>query len=241
MALLASALLSLLVVGTAVAPAIAHETGLVPGEYNWVDPPPDVDADGHAPTTKVATVALLPTGSPEISTATDDGQLTLGVAAGAIPAHGTDSGLSVTIEPLAPSTLAAAPAGLESDGNAYRVTVSYLPSKTDVAPVAKTGSIVLLTPHPAAELLFSRDGQSWRELEIEPTGRSDTIAARFSRSGYYLAASVSTTNTTTTGSTSSDGSSDTGLIVVVVITTALALGLVLAWLRRRRGRERSVQ
>ena len=202
-----------------------------PPPYHWVDPPKDFEAGNLKPTTKNDTADLTPSGSPQISTGTTDAQLTLNLAAGAIPTHGDDTTIAVKIQPLAPSALAAPPQDLAADGNAYRVTLTFEPSGEAVPPFTKPGNIFLVTPEPASELLFSDDGKTWSELEVQPTGRSDTIAAPFASSGYYLAAKVPT------ASTSSGGSSNTGRIVLVsAITIVLALALVLVpqAIRRRR-------
>jgi hypothetical protein len=202
-----------------------------PPPYHWVDPPDDFKAGNLQPTPKTDSSDLTPTGSQQISTGTDDAQLTLNIAAGAIPSHGTDTTIEIKIKPLAPKTLGAVPVDLAADGNAYKVSLAYTPSRTAVPPLAEPGNVFLVTPHPASELLFSTDGKSWSQLDIQPTGRSDTIAAAFARSGYYLAAMVPT------ASTSSGGTSDTGRIVLVAaITVVLALALVFVpqVIRRRR-------
>ena len=95
---------------------------------------------------------------------------------------------------------------------------------------ARTVTFHLVTPDPASELLFSSNGKSWSQLEVQPTGRSDTIAAPFASTGYYLAAKVPTASV-------GGSSSNTGRIVLIAVITvalALALALVPQLLRRRR-------
>jgi hypothetical protein len=105
---------------------------------------------------------------------TSDGQVTviIGSQTFARPAGSTATGVSVSIEPLAPTPYAEAPNGLAIAGNIYRITGTYTPDGGNADPAKgyalhmqypAVATSALAVP-PEHTVLFSPDGKAWTKL-----------------------------------------------------------------------------
>ncbi len=158
-----------------------------PPPYNWVNPPREFRSGNVAPKPAAVDVALGPGGSAVGGGSTGDGQVIVSFAAGAFAARPPDTKVVVQITPVDPATLAAPPAGLLADGNAYRLDIASEPSKAAVATLAAPADIFVVVPEPAQTLLFSPDGKAWESLPFRPVPDPTQIAGAFNRPGYVLA------------------------------------------------------
>jgi hypothetical protein len=123
------------------------------------------------------------------------------------------------------STLGPLPASLNSDGNAYEVSLTD--GATDVGPLSVAGKIILAVPHAATAVLFSVDGNGWTVMPAT-SAQPNQVEAAFAQPGYYLAA---------TDHSLSSGSGSAGVrgpaVVALVALPVLALGGLVAFARRR--------
>lgn len=163
-----------------------------PPRYEWVNPPAPFRAGNRAPGPKRAEVSLGPNGSAQEGFSSDDGQLVLNLAAGAVPPAPPAAGAAVTITPVDPATLSPLPAGAMPDGNAYRVEVAYVPGGPGVAALAAPASALLTVPQAPEKVFTSPDGQNWAELELVPVDNS-RLSFRFAGPGYVLASAAPVT------------------------------------------------
>jgi hypothetical protein len=155
--------------------------------YQWVNPPPAFAATNQPPKANDVDLPLGPSGIDASSPASSEAQLVLGLGAGAIGAHPPDTAARVRIEPLDPVKLGDVPQGLFSDGNAYRVTLTYQPSG-GAATLATPGNVVMVVPLAGTTILYSADGQAWTKLPTQTLAGTANLGATFSAPGYYLAA-----------------------------------------------------
>jgi hypothetical protein len=185
-----------------------------------------------APTS--ATVAIGPGGSDAAGLATPDGQFVVNLGQGAIaPVKGADS-LSIRITPVAAKRLAAVPAPMRTNGNAYRVQITYEPRGGAVTRFAKAGTLLLEIPEIGRNLYVSSDGKMWLPTASRVIAPSQlTMTAAFDGPGYYVAATTLPELTAPPGHSSH---------VAIVIGVATAVGAALLFLgayfvvRRRRAR-----
>jgi hypothetical protein len=205
-----------------------------PAPYQWVNPPARFAPGNVKPKAVKSTIAFQDGRSVPITLNTQDGQLLLGLPSGAIAPRSGDTSAQATITPLDPASLGPPPSGVQADGNAYRVELSYQPSGQPVTKFTAAGNLVLVVPSPAVSVLVSPDGQTWTQ---KPTDHSNTLQAgtTVDAPGYFLAGA--TPGTAEVGGTSTS-SSDTGRIVIAVVVTVLlatALGVGPVLYRRARG------
>ena len=202
-----------------------------PPPYNWVKPPPEQAFGNSPPRAAELEVPLGPEGSPYVNATPEDGQAIVTLEAGAVPPHPPDEVARVRVTPLDAGTLSPIPGGLRAQGNAYRVTVTYQPSGTDVVALARPGVIGLVAAALAEELLFSPDGRAWEPRPTRALGLSHGLETDLVATGYYLMASRPTSPGGGSG-----GGGGAGLAVAVLALPPLALGGV-ALARRRRSRQ----
>ncbi len=201
--------------------------------YRWVNPPGVFAPTNQKPASVSGAVPLGPKGSQVTGIQTSDAQVVLAMANGAIAAHGDDTSVEVSIVPLDAAKLGTLPGGLYANGNAYRITMTYEPSRTPVTELAKPGSMTLVIPGIGRSLFTSTDGKSWTKVvshNIEPT--SLIMGTIFRTPGYYLGGTTVEPPAPARSSSSVLAlSAGVGLLVVVVlVATAL-----LVRRRRRRG------
>ena len=134
-----------------------------PVPYAWVNPPPERAGDNVAPKAAEREFPLGPEGSEAANASTDDAQAIVGLDKGSVPPNPPDTAVMVRVTPVDAGTLAPVPAGLRVVSNAYRVSLSYVPSGTEVTRLASPGTIALTAAETGNQLLYSADGQSWEE------------------------------------------------------------------------------
>ncbi len=203
-----------------------------PPPYKWVKPPPAFASGNTPPQPAAADVALSGGTSAQASATTPDGQVFVNLAARALPPHGNDTNVHVTVTPSDPAALAPVPPDLVADGNAYRLALTYQPSNTPVDSIAGSADVALLAPIPAHALLYSADGQSWTKLTSQYIRTTSTMIASITRPGWYLVAA--TPSAASAVSAPAKKGTSTGVIAIVVAGLAIVLALVPAV--RRRGR-----
>ncbi len=146
-----------------------------PAVYQWVHPPPELQQGNVLPSAGQGPMTINAAGSPGYNLNTDDGQAAVIFPPdGVLPKPG-ETTVTVTITPLDPATLASPPAGLDYDGNAYRITAVYAKSGTpiQIPPVTcalnttnACATIVLRYAFNATGL-YRLDGQTWTPIESE--------------------------------------------------------------------------
>jgi MYXO-CTERM domain-containing protein len=207
-----------------------------PSNYHWVRPPRIYAASNQRPTVTHASVRIGPRGSLATGIATDDAQLSLGMAIGAVARHGSGTSVAVTITPLDAAALAPLPLPYRANGNAYDIAMVYQPSGTPVTRLAGAGaSMVLITPLVGDRMYTTASTEGpWAVVpskQIPPTDL--TLGASIRTTGYYLG------GTTLPALHYAEGSSSSTIIttsVVVGLLAALVLGGGLLVSRRRRRR-----
>lgn len=202
--------------------------GTHPGEYHWVNPPKEFAEGNEPPDTAVAGVAFDAAGSRDVGVATTDNQALVSIPRGAVPSQPGESSARMRLRPLDAASLGSLPTGLRAEGNVYRVTVEYLPSRTSLTRLVMPGTLTLASAAPAETLLFSPEGKRWQSKEGRPANQGNGLRAMFTETGYYLPAGKGRPRPTT--ATSGDGYSPALYIAMAVVP--LAIGYVLI----RRGR-----
>jgi hypothetical protein len=166
-----------------------------PPPYHWVKPPPELAPTNKPPASARQTVRLTSAGSEVSAIATGDGQASLVLEANAFAPSPGATGVAVAMDPLDPSSLAPAPAGLVLAGNAYRMRFTYQPSGKP-APISGKATAVLiypLLPIPVGSLfdytmLSSPDGKAWERQQSTATPGSHQLAAPLKTPGYLIVA-----------------------------------------------------
>ena len=201
--------------------------------YRWVHPPAAFKSTNITPVAVTQTLQLTSAGSEQSGAATIDGQLVLSLPAGAIPPARSNQSVDLTITPVDPVKLAPLPPGLYSDGNAYRITAVYQPTKTAIPAAAKPIDAVLRTPVSSAALLASTDGKSWVRVADQHIPTQAAVATTFTNFGYLLAAA---NVPVVTGSSSS--STNIVLLAGLGLAAIAAVTVSLLWRADRRRRPR---
>ena len=212
-----------------------------PPPYRWVKPPKQFARDNTVPTAGSGGDVAFAGGKSQVAAVqSPDSQFIVNLPIAALAPHGADTKVTSKVTPLDPATLDPAPAGLRADGNAYRIEMGYAPSGTPVDALASPGNVFMLVPEAAQTILFSPDGRAWQPLESRPIQGQLTVAAPFSKPGFYLAAASATSGTSTPLSGPAPRRSKGGpavaiAVVAVVLAVGVAVPLVVAGRRRRRG------
>ncbi len=204
-----------------------------PPAYRWVKPPPDFAPGNVRPKPIEIPFGLNPEDLPAAGSS-EDSQFVFNLQKGAIPAHATDTRGIARIEPHDPDTLGPLPANQFADGNAYRITFRYDPSGA-AAPVATPGSVLLTVPVPAAGVLFSEDGRTWRAIKSQHASAT-AVGADLPGTGYYLAV--------TPDAISFVGGGGVGGLVIPIVITVLVAAILIGTplvIRRRRPQSRQVR
>lgn len=162
--------------------------GLTPlPPYRWVDPPVERVSDNQVPGVERFAVRVKADGGADpASVTTSDGQTTMTFDL-ITPIEGES--FEVVVTPLAPQTLAAAPADGYFDGNAYRYEALYAGTQT---PVKGSFTVVTRFSVHARQVLTLREG-AWDSL-FRPfaTPIDQQVSARTSSMGTFVAASKGT-------------------------------------------------
>lgn len=199
-----------------------------PGVYNWVKPPKEFAEGNVAPQAAgQARIAFAATGSTPVLAETPDGQAMVSLPPGAVPPHPSAAAATVDLLPVDSNTLGALPAGLRPEGNAYRVTIAYLPSGDRVPRVTTPGRVGVTSEAASDTLLFSVDGRSWSPLEAQPIAGGRGLTGPFTEPGYVVPAGRGARRA------ASFGQGPPVVLFVVAAAVPLILGYLL--LGRRRG------
>jgi hypothetical protein len=199
--------------------------------YRWVAPPKEFAPGNVRPQPLSTEVRLDATGSQAVGLTSDDSQMIVNLAAGAVPVRPGDDRVVVTFVPLDPATLGRLPPPLRAAGNAYRVRLTYRPSGQPVTALAAPGDLLLLVPEPVDTLLFSPDGQTWTRITTRHEAGSGGESASFPGAGYYLAG---TSRPPPSAAASPGRGYGTATVVVVVAVVAVALAWTPYVVARRR-------
>lgn len=162
-----------------------------PPAYRWVHPPSELRAGNRAPASLSATVSLTDTGSTAAVVSTPDDQVQVSIPAGAFPPAAGQSALGVDVQPVDPAQVPPPPAGMAIEGNAYRITVAYVPSgatATAVQPV----DVTLRYPVDATSVILSTDS-GWQGLPTTLESAALAVDATTTRFGIFAAASAGVT------------------------------------------------
>lgn len=198
--------------------------------YKWVKAPWYVGSTNIKPGPSSTDIGFENGTSPLIGVNSEDAQIILNLPQGALPARDGDPAVRASFTPLDPKKLANPPGGMRSNGNAYRVEMTYQPSGQPVGQTATSGNVIMVVPDEAEKMLFSLDGKSWDELPTQLLGDPNTVGSAFNRPGYYL---VGTTLPEFVNPNQEDDKKRVIGIVMVVGALALLLGYVLPTILRR--------
>ena len=142
------------------APALAHDEGLTP--YRYVVAPPGVTSQGPAQSGS----STQPLGQFGFAGTTDN-QMQLTLPEGALLPETDQTGVRVQLDQLAPGSLPALPAGLEPEGNGYRVRLSYTPSGAPLTRLNTPATLGLSAPAPPTAMYELIDG-TWQKVDFVP-------------------------------------------------------------------------
>ena len=156
-------------------PALAHSEGLTP--YRYVVAPPGTASEGPAE----AGVSTQPIGPPGFAGTTDN-QMQLTLPEGALPAAPGQRGVRVQLLQLDPADLPPLPAGLEPEGNGYRVVLAYAPSGAPVPALAGPATLGLSAPA-APTAVFELVGREWKPVPYTPVAVDEGFSSVLEISG----------------------------------------------------------
>jgi len=203
-----------------------------PPTYHWVNPPADFKAGNPKALAGKQDFDLGPNAAGQLEAATDDAQVLLTFSKSAVPAHASDSGLTIAIDPLDPEKLSPLPPGVRTDGNAYKVTMTYRPSGDAAPAFAQPGNIFISYPTSADRIEYSADGKTWEELKATRVGSNLQLGAVFTKAGYYEAAGPPTG---TQQKKSGGGGAGKGFFIMGGLAVVIFSPLAIVWIRRRPG------
>ena len=190
--------------------------GAVP--YKWVKPPWYVGSTNIKPGPSHTEIAFENGASPLIGVTSEDAQVILNLPQGALPVRDGDTAVRAAFTPLDPKKLARPPGAMRSNGNAYRVEMTYQPSGESLGQTTAPGNVIMVVPDEGETMLFSLDGKGWEELPSNMLGDPNTLGSVFTRPGYYL---VGTTLPEFADPNAGKGARRT--VGIVLIVAALAL------------------
>jgi hypothetical protein len=160
-----------------------------PAPYNWVDPPPEFEAENKAPAGGELTFQTARSAGAQ-TVATDDAQALVSIPSGAFDSVTGTETVTVSITPVDPLELGQPPAGLRLDGNAYRVEARNPKSGTEVAPDQQV--IVFLRYPVHADRVLRWTGERWQALDSEIISTSLEVYAQTRDLGSFVAAAPGT-------------------------------------------------
>jgi hypothetical protein len=210
--------------------------GFTPTEqYRWVDPPAFFASGNKRPTGVSAAVRLTPAGSRPAGIATADAQLVLDLGAGAVAAHGHDTKVRITITPVSAAQLDRVPGDLRANGNAYRVSATYEPSRVAVKQPFVHSTMLLTVPEVGTRLFTSPGtSRSWTPIASDALPPSNlSVSANLAAAGYYLDATRLPNLIAPGQSSSTSLALPISIAVGGVVLVLIGAGLLLARRRRR--------
>ncbi|HEX2711557.1 MAG TPA: hypothetical protein VHM88_04945, partial [Candidatus Acidoferrales bacterium] len=133
--------------------------------YRWVHPQPELARDNQPPEPGTGDVPFGPEGLSPLSVTTGDGQAAAIFSEKTVAPRAGQTALRITLVPLDPAAVAAAPTGLRFDSNAYRIDASYVPSGGPVTLRAR--ATVVLRYATVAAGIVHLSGTAWTALETK--------------------------------------------------------------------------
>ncbi len=202
-----------------------------PAPYRWVSPPPEGASQNQPPSGGETVIAFAQGRSDPASAFTDDGQVTVSFNAGTFPLLTGQTGVRVRIAPVRPQP--AAPAEVVSDGNAYLIEATYVPSGQPVGSLIEPALIDLRYPAANPEAIYRIDGGSWTPIGGTVQELLLTIDARSSQLGTFAAGHRPAQPSSGTGA--GTGAALLGAVLIVGLLSLLLVVLLLAGGFRIRG------
>jgi hypothetical protein len=201
-----------------------------PPPYQWVNPPPDRVKDNKPPSPGTGTIPLTSAGAAG-SVTTPDGQCQVLFDSSSVPLVAGQTSVSVSMSPIDPATVGAAPAGFSYDSNAYTITAAYEPSGQAISTLNVT---VVLTYATNATEIMQRQGSTWKALASTPAGQNQLFAPATSLGTFST--SYLGTGGTGSGTTPTQSSSTTLLFEIIGIFAVVVALAVVVIVRARAGR-----
>ena len=164
-------------------PVLPVFDGLAPPvPYRWVSPPPEAEPGNLPPAPGRDTIDVG--ANPGVFGATtDDGQAHVTLPAEFVELPEEVEAIRVSLTPLDPEMLGPPPDGMRFDGNAYRVTATYVPSGD---PVVLTGdATVLLRYSTHATAMVRLVGDRWTRMETTVVGGTLQLFANTPELGVF--------------------------------------------------------
>jgi hypothetical protein len=143
-------------------PRVLYDGLAPPARYNWVRPPAPLAAGNYAAASGLTTLEFNGMVSPAVLAYTADGQALVSFAPNAVAARPGEATVNIWITPLDPATLAAPPAGLRFDGNAYEIRAVY--ASSGAPAVLKRPVSVILRYATGATQILHLTGSTWRPV-----------------------------------------------------------------------------
>jgi hypothetical protein len=214
--------------------------------YQWVDPPDDLAAGNVPPQKGSGQVRLTKNGSQGNGFFTNDLQAQISIPKNVFKPRGGERFVDVTLEPLDPDELGAAPEGLEYQGNAYAIGATYAGSRkravltpTDCVQQKRAFTcvtIIMRTPFGASDMA-RWDGKTWTLLGGNEAGGAD-IYADSDELGTFAAVAEPGQRERQQQFGSPGGGSNLGNIIAIVLGMLAAGGATVAYVAQRKARAR---
>jgi len=156
----------------------------IPLPYRWVVRPPNaVNAASEAPLPGVGQITLPPAGPGGGSVSTGDGQAVIIFVRGTIAPRAGETSITVRLTPLDARPLGRLPAGVELDGNAYRIEGEYTASNQ---PIVFRDAATLILRHATTGTLVLRLSQGrWESIDDAIHLPSFQVVASTDRLGVF--------------------------------------------------------
>jgi hypothetical protein len=211
-----------------------------PTAYRWVEPPPELEATNQKPTPGTFDIELGNSGSETAVFTTGDAQVTLILPEDSFADAQGERSVEITVEPVAPSSVAEPEPPLRLVGNAHLVEAAYRPSG-DAAELASVATVVLVYPllandHGSHSMILSRTGDTWRALDTDDLPSIQQAGADIDELGYLAVAGQPSSRT---GAGTDEAGTSVATIAIVaglIVLAVLATVLLLSSRKPRRGR-----
>ncbi|HEY7282604.1 MAG TPA: hypothetical protein VID47_13535 [Actinomycetota bacterium] len=159
--------------------------------YRWVSPPANLASTNKAPDSARASLSFRGDRSDPDVVNTNDQQAEVVLGLGAIPKAPGARSVTVTIDPVDPSTIGPPPDHLSVLGNAYRFRVTYQPSGDAVTTFRTHPQVFLIWPAVGIRardrtIISSPDGTSWTRMRTDADHSLLTAMAEVSSANGYF-------------------------------------------------------
>jgi len=196
--------------------------------YRWVTPPPALAPNNQPPHHARQTFAFKAGVLQGGVVSTNDLQATVILQDDSIKPSNGQTAVLVTVDPLDPATLGAAPGGLSFDGNAYRILGAYQPGGAKAGAISPAADLALTYPADATfglgalkhQILASTDGKTWQALPSQDLPGSLQVTAKMATFGYFAVGRTGGAGTAT-------GSSSLSRVLPIVVAGVVVLLILL--------------